>query len=353
MQSTDAHHLESVRTRVRRRERAQVHAAMHDAYFVRVRRVDAFDDEGAVIRGDRNDELRAGDFLGEHRLCPVQVRSMRREAPRKLRQPADDPCSGARYLLGALAVFPKACAMARRMRAVAPAAALNLIVVQSFGILFLPSAARLFARNDLVALNQHHWESVGWVAVLSFPIFAATFCVAPQLVVLLFGHPYAESAVVLAILSIGSFAGVVTAFTNESLQILNRTRALLGSNIAIMVVSVVLAVLLCPTYGALGAAVAVTAARVLGVVIRQAALLRSREMQTAPHTIRDLWRKLAAATTVVSVVGWVWQPALIIQGVLLVIVCLWLLRACARAIDIGRTFPELLRIPGIGRWMTA
>lgn len=239
------------------------------------------------------------------------------------------------------------------LRAVTPAAALNLLVVQSFGILFLPGAARLFARNDMAGLNQHYWESVGWVAVLSFPIFAATFCVAPKLVVLLFGAPYAESATVLAILSVGSFAGVVTAFSSESLQVLKRTRVLLWSNIAVMVVSVALAALLCPEFGALGAAVAVTVARILGVTIRQTALMRSREMRTAPHTIRDIWAKLFLATTAASIVGWIWQPAFVIQGVLLVIVCLWLLRACARAIDIGRTFPELMRVPLLGRWMTA
>ena len=64
------------------------------------------------------------------------------------------------------------------MRAVAPAAALNMLVSQSFVILFMPSAMRLFARNDIQALSHHHWESVGWVAVLSFPIFALTFGIA-------------------------------------------------------------------------------------------------------------------------------------------------------------------------------
>ncbi|MGE0621965.1 MAG: oligosaccharide flippase family protein [Pseudomonadales bacterium] len=231
------------------------------------------------------------------------------------------------------------------MRAVAPAAALNLLVIQSFGILFLPSAARLFARNDLAGMTRHHWESVAWVSILSFPIFALTFCIAPRLVTVLFGEPYADSAIVLAVMSVGSFAAVVTAFSSEALQVVHLTRPLLQSNLLMIFVSVVLAALLIPTYGALGAAVAVTGARLLGAAVRQRALLSSGSIGSAPDAIRTIWWKLLAATVAASLLGWAWQPALIVELALLAVVCLALLRSCAKALDVGRTFPELLKVP--------
>lgn len=239
------------------------------------------------------------------------------------------------------------------MRAVAPAAALNMLVVQSFGILFLPSAARLFARNDLSAFSQQHWESVAWVSVLSFPIFALTFCIAPKLVVVLFGQEYASSAAVLAVLAIGNFAAVAMAFNAESLQVLHRTRALAWSNLLMIVSSVVLAALLCPAYGAMGAAIAVTVARLLGVGTRQIALLRSNAMSATPTAIRSIWLQLLGASLGVGLVGWVWQPALMIQLLVMALGCLWLLRACARKLDVARTFPELLRVPLISRLLVA
>lgn len=239
------------------------------------------------------------------------------------------------------------------MRAVAPAAALNMLVVQSFGILFLPTAARLFARNDMPGFSQQHWESVAWVSVLSFPVFALTFGIAPKLVTVLFGHEYASSAAVLAVLAVGYFAAVAMAFSSESLQVLHRTRALVWSNLLMIVSSIVLALLLVPKYGALGAAFAVTAARLMGVGIRQAALMRSGSMTTTPAAVRSIWARLFSASVVVAIVGWAWHPALWIQLLVLAVVCLALLRACARKLDIGRTFPELLRLPLINRLLAA
>lgn len=238
------------------------------------------------------------------------------------------------------------------LRAVAPAAVLNLLIVQSFGILFLPSAARLFARKDLAAMNQHHWESVAWVAVFSFPIFALTFCIAPNLVTLLFGQEYADSAIILAVLSLGSYASVVTAFSSESLQVLNTTRPLVWSNLLMMLSSVLLAVLLCPHFGALGAAVAVTSARIAGVVIRQMALVRAAPMSGTPASIRAMWFQIFLATVTVTLVGWFWQPALLIQMLVVMLVCLTLLKLCARSLDVTRTFPELLKLPLLSRLLT-
>ena len=231
------------------------------------------------------------------------------------------------------------------MRAVSPAAALNMLVVQSFAILFLPSAARLFARDDFSGMSRHHWESVAWVSVLSFPIFAVTFCIAPKLVVLLFGEAYADSALILAILSLGSFAGVLTAFSSEGLQVLNNTRPLVLSNFLVMLASASLAFLLCPEYGALGAAIAVTVARILGVGVRQTALIRSRSMASPSRETRVIWLLLAGGAVAATLVGWIWQPALAVQLLLLSVICIVLLRYCARILDVSQTFPELLKVP--------
>jgi O-antigen/teichoic acid export membrane protein len=235
------------------------------------------------------------------------------------------------------------------MRSVAPAAALNMLVLQSFVIMFLPHATRLFARNQKDELNQHHWESAAWVAVLSFPIFALTFSIAPELVVLLFGQAYASSAIILAVLSLGTYAGVAMAFNTEALLVANQTKALIWSNLIMIFTSVALALYLCPQYGALGAALAVTIARVLGVTMRQVALIKLGCVGSTPGFIRKMWLNLAAATILTAIVGWVWHPPLIAQLTILGLGCLWLLRSCAHSLDIQNTFPEMLRVPILRR----
>lgn len=239
------------------------------------------------------------------------------------------------------------------IRSVAPAAALNMLVSQSFVILFLPSATRLFARQDKVGLSHHHWESVAWVAVLSFPLFVMTFAIAPALVPLLFGSAYADSAVVLAVLALGSFASVLMAFNGEILQVVHKTKPLVWSNLLVIVTALLLALWLCPPLGALGAAIAVTVARILGVAARQVFLVRSNAIGPAPSTLKLIWLRLAALSVITALVGWVWQPNVLIQLLVVGISCLWLLRACAKNLNIANTFPEVLRIPWLARLVSA
>ncbi|XOV83301.1 MAG: oligosaccharide flippase family protein [bacterium] len=239
------------------------------------------------------------------------------------------------------------------IRSVAPAAALNMLVAQSFVILFLPSATRLFAREDKAGLSHHHWESVAWVAVLSFPLFVLTFAVAPALVPLLFGTAYADSAVILAVLALGSFASVLMAFNSEFLQVVHKTQPLVWSNILVIVTSIVLALWLCPPLGALGAAIAVTVARILGVSVRQIFLLQCDAIGPVPYTLKLIWIRLTILSIITGLVGWVWQPDILLQLFIVGIACFWLLRACARTLNIANTFPEVLRIPWLAKLISA
>ncbi|MEE4281277.1 MAG: polysaccharide biosynthesis C-terminal domain-containing protein, partial [Pseudomonadales bacterium] len=239
------------------------------------------------------------------------------------------------------------------IRSVAPAAALNMLVAQSFVILFLPSATRLFAREDKAGLSHHHWESVAWVAVLSFPLFVMTFAIAPALVPLLFGSAYADSAVILAVLALGSFASVLMAFNGEILQVVHKTKPLVWSNLLVIITSVLLALWLCPPLGALGAAIAVTVARILGVAARQLFLVRSDVIGPVPRTLKMIWLRLTILSMITGLIGWVWQPNVYVQLLTVGIACLWLLRACARTLNIANTFPEVLRIPWLAKLVSA
>lgn len=235
------------------------------------------------------------------------------------------------------------------MRAVVPAAQLNGLVVQSFSMLFMPVAMRLHARGDEAGLHVHHWQSAAWVAVLSFPIFGLTFGVAPALVPVLFGEAYAESAGLLAILSVGHYVSVCLAFNGETLQVFERTRAIVATDLATIVTGLVLALLLCPSLGPLGAAIAVTAARLIGSGLRQVVMLRGLGFVRAPRSQRRIWLKLILASAVAAGLGWAWAPALWIQLGLLALLSLAVLRSTAPTLDLARSFPELRRLPLFAR----
>ena len=63
-------------------------------------------------------------------------------------------------------------------RVVIPAAGLNQLVFSSFTLLFVPAAARLFARNDREGVRDLYWQTAIWMAVFTFPLFALTFSLA-------------------------------------------------------------------------------------------------------------------------------------------------------------------------------
>ena len=231
------------------------------------------------------------------------------------------------------------------MRAVAPAAALNTLVARSFSLLYMPAAMRIHARSDTGALRDHHWQSAVWVAVLSFPIFALTFGVAPDLVPVLLGDDYAESASLLALLAVGHYIGVCLGFNGQMLQVFERTRAIVWTDVLTIVLGVGLSALLSPTYGALGVAIALTVARLAGSFTRQRLLLRSADFGTVPSSQKRTWVKVVVASLVIAASGWVWQPPFLGQLALVGVVSLVLLRSSARELDITRSFPELMRVP--------
>ncbi len=235
------------------------------------------------------------------------------------------------------------------VRAVVPAAALNTLVAQSFSILFMPAAMRVHAQGDMDSLREHHWQSAAWITILTFPIFAFTFGVAPDLVPSLLGEGYTESASLLALLAFGHYVGVCLGFNSQMLQILERTRAIVWTDIMTIAVGVILAALLSTRYGALGAAIAVTVARVAGSLAREVVLLRTTGFGAVPRTQVHVWLRVAAASLFIAGFGWIWQPPLLGQILIVCAVSLALLRSTAHTLDIAGSFPELSRIPLIAR----
>lgn len=235
------------------------------------------------------------------------------------------------------------------MRAVVPAAGLIGLVVQSFSMLYIPSAMRLHARGEDASLKEHHWRSAAWVAVLSFPLFGLTFAIAPAFVPTLLGESYADSARLLAILALGHYASVCMAFNGDTLQVFERTQAIVRTDFMTIALGAGLALWLCPTYGAMGAAISVTTARIAGATARQFVLLRTPGMARVPSAQKVIWASLALATVLASAIGWLWHPPFLVQLASLAALSLALLRATAPRLEIADSFPELRRIPLFAR----
>lgn len=233
-------------------------------------------------------------------------------------------------------------------RAILPAAMLNQAILSTFGLLYTPAAARLFARGDQEGIDHLYWRTAAWLAVFSFPVFLLTSSLAEPITVMLFGEPYRDSAPYLAILSIGMYFNAALGLNGLTLKVMGKLRYIVTLNLAAAAVNVGLNVLLIPPLGALGAAIATGATLVAHNVLKQAGLSLAGIRVFEPRFVR-LYAVIVAAAVVVLVIQLVLAPPVPVVLLTAAIASAAVLVVSRADLDLGETFPELQRIPLLRR----
>ena len=230
-------------------------------------------------------------------------------------------------------------------------ARLNTAVTASFATLFLPMIARLFARGEIEELRRTYWHTAAFVAVATFPIFAMTGPLASATTVTLFGERYADSAPVLLVLSIGYYVNIVLGFNTYTLQVCERIRWLVGVNIFIAVLNIALAFALAPAYGAIGVAGANCAALLIQNFLNQWRLrpdLRSRFIDPSCWSCYGI---IALGSVALWGFGVAVNPGFVVALLVAAAVSVLVLWGSQSAMQLGSTFPELRRLPLLGRFV--
>jgi O-antigen/teichoic acid export membrane protein len=234
-------------------------------------------------------------------------------------------------------------------RAVFNPARLNSTVMHAFVPLFLPLAARLFARGDIDGLRRAYWHTGAVVAVLTFPIFALTGPLSTDLTVLLFGAGYADSGPVLALLSVGYYFSVVLGFNAYALQICERIRFLVGVNVLVAALNVGLSLWLGQRYGAIGVATANLTALVVQNLANQWALRRALRTTWIDRGCLLCYGAILACAAALWAFQALVEPGLVIGLVAAAVASVVVLLVGRSAMELGDTFPELRRMPVVGR----
>ncbi len=235
-------------------------------------------------------------------------------------------------------------------KVIQPAARLNQIVLTSFGLLFTPAAARLFARGDRAGINELYWRNAVWIAVMSFPIFVVTFSLARPLTVLLYGERYVGSAPYLAMLSLAFYFNAALGQNGLTLKVFGRVRYVVAVNLLTALLTVGLSLALIPPLGSLGAALATTVALVLFNVLKQAGLRLGTGIRLLDPRYARAYASIAVVALGLLVVqvltplpDWV-GFALGALGAVTVV------RLNRHLLDVATTFPEALRLP-FAKWL--
>jgi O-antigen/teichoic acid export membrane protein len=230
-------------------------------------------------------------------------------------------------------------------RAVLPVAGLNLVVLHSFKFLFTPLAARLFARDDQQGINNLYWQTAVWIAVFSFPVFALTFSLAEPLTVLLFGQRYAQSGVILALLSLGSYFNAALGFNAYTLRVYGKVAYIVAIDFLSAVIVLALCLWLIPLYGAFGAAVAASAGLVIYNVLNHAGLLLGTGIDLFQGRYLKVYASIGFTAVTLLLIQRLAQPSIITGVILAAVASLFLIRFNRRVLDVTTMFPEVGRIP--------
>ena len=234
-------------------------------------------------------------------------------------------------------------------RVAVPLAAVNVAVMRSFGLLYTPAAARLFARGNFAGINALYWRTAVWLAILSFPVFALTFSTAQTLIVFLYGPAYREAGLYLSLLSLGQYVNAALGFNGPTLKVLNRVRYVVIISLMAAAIHISASVVLIPLYGALGAALATAGALIAHNVLKQAGLRLVTGVSIFDTQYAATYGCIAAAAFGLLALQCLLPGRSILLLVTACLVSVLVLVWCRRTLKLAETFPEVLRF----RWMRA
>jgi O-antigen/teichoic acid export membrane protein len=230
-------------------------------------------------------------------------------------------------------------------RAVVPVAQLNNIVMASFTLLYMPAAARLFAKADYHGINKLYWQTAAWMSVMSFPVFALTFSFAQPLTEFLYGARYARSGPILALLALGSYTNVALGFNLQTLKVLERLRYIIVVSLIAALVDIGLNLLLVPGHGALGAAIGTTATLIVYNLMMQAGLVPTSNFSAFDRRYLPVYLSIAVGAGGLFFVQLFRSMSLYLALLLVACMSLLVFSVTKKKLRIAETFPELLKFP--------
>jgi len=137
-----------------------------------------------------------------------------------------------------------------------PLAGALVLILSSFGFMYLPVASRLDAEDKREEVDGIYKLTTKWIFVLTFPAFLTLVVFSGDVLRATFGAEYVPASTALSILAIGFFSRAAFGRSRETVSALGFTTYLLVTNAFAFLLNVGLNLVLIPGYGPMGAAVA-------------------------------------------------------------------------------------------------
>jgi O-antigen/teichoic acid export membrane protein len=252
-------------------------------------------------------------------------------------------------LLGTLAATLEAATF----RAVLPVVRLNELVLVNFSLMFIPLASRLYAKGEAVQLAEMHRRTTVWIMVLTFPVFAACVALARPPAELLFGREYSDSGRVLAVLAIGYYVQAAFGFNSRLLKVLGFVRPVFVLDVIATAVSLMLATLFIPRWGASGAAAAVSAGMIVHATLKWWTVRRLAGLGRVSGSYVASYLAIAICSAALVAEHYLVDPDWANGSAMIALTTFVVLVFSRPVLDVAGMFPELHRLPAVSRWFSA
>jgi O-antigen/teichoic acid export membrane protein len=137
-----------------------------------------------------------------------------------------------------------------------PIAELIKLILISFGYLIVPMISELHAEGSADHLGRIYLVATKWIVFGTLPLFLGVFLFPELSITLAFGSKYADGALALQVLAVGSLTHAIMGPNSNALIALGKTNRIMYYNIVAAMLNIIMNLLLIPRYGITGAAVA-------------------------------------------------------------------------------------------------
>jgi len=149
----------------------------------------------------------------------------------------------------------------------------------AFGLIFMPVASELYARNKEQNLKDIYTTVTKWILCITLPAFLLMALFSDWIMKILFGPEFVVSAQALSILAFSFFISSLFGLSGSLLQAYGRTKIIMVCSFAAAGANFILNLLLIPIYGVKGAAIATGISVLIGGLLRFLFALRIVKMQ--------------------------------------------------------------------------
>ncbi len=234
-------------------------------------------------------------------------------------------------------------------RAVQPAAKMNQFVMTSFALLYTPVVARYFSRGDRNGVSDLYWRTASWITVLTFPVLILTFSLSGPLTETLFGAEYSGSATFMALLAVGYYFNAALGFNGLTVKTFGRIGYSVAISSAAAVTNVILNFVLIPRYGPLGAALGTLATLVAHNLLKQFGLRLGTGIPLFRVSSIPLYATVALGSGGLYLLVERFDLSLAAAALPALLPVVAVIAVARRDLRIEDTFPELARLPLVGR----